>query len=152
MLGRTERTAPLLGDHLTRSRSIALLVIAAMIPFTLGACTTDTEPPTPTASLSSTTVDDFEDPSDALSLTIANDGNHRLTIDNGCNAQSGPFQLEDGVMTVTQLSSTTSGCVPPRGGAGAFLDELLSEPVTVTRSGDDMVWTNPLGRIVFTTA
>jgi heat shock protein HslJ len=149
-----------------RSRSIALLLLAAAISSTLVACTTDREPPTPTASLvaelepgeyrsislTSITVDDFEDPMDALDLTITVNGNYRLTINDGCNAQSGPFHLEDGVMTVTQLSSTLSGCVPPRGDAGVFLSEFLSEPVTVTRSSEDMVWTSPLGEIVFKTA
>jgi heat shock protein HslJ len=148
-----------------RFRSIVLLTIAATIPFALVACTSDREPPTPTASpvaeldageyrsasLASTTVDDFEDPADALDLTIVRDGGDRLTVNNGCNTQSGPFQLEDGVMTVTQLVTTMSGCIPPHGDAGVFLDEFLSEPVNVTRSGDDLVWTSPLGEIVFKT-
>jgi hypothetical protein len=63
--------------------------------------------------------------------------------------QTDSFAFENGVLTVTHTMTLLSGCVAPAGPAGHVFDELLGEPVTVTRLGDDMRWMNAVGEIVF---
>ncbi|MWV48080.1 META domain-containing protein [Rathayibacter sp. VKM Ac-2803] len=149
---------------MSRRRTTALLLTAGSLAAALVACTADREAPTPTTvaelepgeyrstSLSGTLVDAVTDPAASILLVITRDGGDRLTIDDGCNTQSGPFRLDDGVLTVTRLSTTFVACEPPRDEAGALVSGLLSEPVSVARSGGEMTWTNPLGEIVFVEA
>ncbi|NQX18011.1 META domain-containing protein [Rathayibacter sp. VKM Ac-2857] len=100
-------------------------------------------------SLTSTTFDDFTAPMDSIDLEITMEDGYGFVIDNGCAVQTGSFLLENGVLTVTRLLTTLIGCTAPDGDAGSFVDELLSEPVTVTHSDNDLMWTNSFGEIVF---
>ena len=154
-------------------RSIALLLLAGTIAATLVGCTpgseqprsipTPTPTPTPTLvaevesgeyrsiSLSSAASGDFTAPTDRIDLTITSDGAGAgdFGFENGCFLQTGSFAFENGVLTITRNITLRSGCVAPAGAAGSFFNELLAEPVTVTRSGDTIMWTNPLGEAVF---
>jgi hypothetical protein len=150
-------------------RTISLLLLAVTIAGTLVGCTSGSEQSKPTAtptptlvaelesgqyestSLTSITSDDVEAPADRLDLTITMDGAGagEFAFDDGCNLQTDSFAFENGVLTVTHTMTLLSGCVAPAGPAGHVFDELLGEPVTVTRLGDDMRWTNAVGEIVF---
>ena len=154
-------------------RSIALLLLAGTIAATLVGCTPGSEQPrsiptptpTPTLvaevesgeyrsiSLSSAASGDFTAPTDRIDLTITSDGAGAgagdFGFENGCFLQTGSFAFENGVLTITRIITLLSGCVAPAGAAGSFFSELLAEPVTVTRSGDTIMWTNPLGEAVF---
>lgn len=147
-------------------RAAVLLALAFSLVAAQVACTADRERPIPTStpvselepgeyrstSLTSTTGDEFTDPADSLSLTISRDGNYRLSIDDGCNVQSGPFHIDDGIITVTKLSATFVACEPPRGDSGTFASDLLSAPVSATRAGADLSWANSTDEIVFVRA
>ena len=150
-------------------RSIALLLLAGTIASTLVGCTPGSEQPrsiptpTPTQvaevesgeyrsiSLSSAASGDFTAPTDRIDLTITSDGAGAgdFGFENGCFLQTGSFAFENGVLTITRIITLLSGCVAPAGAAGSFFSDLLAEPVTVTRSGDTIMWTNPLGEAVF---
>lgn len=79
-------------------------------------------------------------------------GAGEFAFDDGCNLQTDSFAFENGVLTVTHTMTLLRGCVAPAGAAGHLFDELLGEPVTVTRLGDGMRWTNAVGEIVFVKA
>ncbi|WKK70710.1 META domain-containing protein [Rathayibacter oskolensis] len=147
-----------------RTTRSAALLLAAVTASALAACTAPAPRPEPapvaelepgvyrSVSASSTTDLDFTDPVVPLALTLTKDGNHRLTVDDGCDVKSGPFHLEDGVLTVTTLSATFSTCLPPASDIGVLVDALLAEPVTITVDGADTVWSNSAGEIVFAPA
>jgi len=146
-----------------RNRTAALLLLATVSLGTQVACTADPDQPEPTStpvqelepgeyrsrSLISTSEIKFTDPGDSLSMTITKDGNYRVTIGDPCNAKSGPFHLTDGLVTITKLSSTASGCIPPGDAIDRWVNEILVEPLAVTRSGSDLTWKNSVGEMVF---
>lgn len=149
---------------MSHRRRLAVLLLAPAVAVGLAACTAEENEPLPTAtpvqeldlgtyrstSLTSTSEFEFTDPSDSLTLWIDDEAGDRLSIDAPCNTMGGPYDLSESVMTISDIVTTLAGCVPPGDTLDRWVESILSDPLTVTRSGADLTFRNSWGEMVFT--
>ncbi|MDY0912325.1 META domain-containing protein [Rathayibacter festucae] len=148
---------------MSQRRRLAVLLLAPAVALGLSACTAEENRPLPTAtpvqeldvgtyrstSLTSTSEFEFTDPDDSLTMWIDDESGDRIAIDNPCNTLGSSFVLADGVLTPGDVSTTLAACAPPGDAIDRWVGSILSEPLTVTRSGSELTFTNDWGQMVF---
>ncbi|QHC58694.1 META domain-containing protein [Rathayibacter sp. VKM Ac-2760] len=148
---------------MSHRRHLAVLLLACAVAVGLTACTSEEKEPLPTVtsvqeldlgtyrstSLSSTSEHEFTNPSDSLTMSIDDDGD-RMYVDTPCNTIGGAFDLSDSVIAISNITTTLAVCIPPGETLDRWVERILSDPLTVTRSGTDLTFRNSWGEMVFT--
>jgi heat shock protein HslJ len=149
---------------MSHRRRLAVLLLAPAIAVGVSSCTAEENEPLPTAtplqeldlgtyrstSLTSTSEYEFTDPSGSLTMWIHDEAGDRLSIDAPCNTMGGPFDLSDSVVTIGYITTSLVGCEPPGDTLDKWVGSILSDPLTVTRSGTDLTFRNSWGEMAFT--